>query len=101
MSTTDEIPGRIAYINARIIDPATDTDMPGYLFTDGDKTQQGSWRIGPTSLILSPDNEESFECDLRLFDTGKIGIDGPGHQRKIYMKRADNVVVLRQGPSSD
>ena len=72
-----------------------------YLFTDGDKTQQGSWRIGPTSLIFSPDNEESFECDLRLFDTGKIGIDGPGHQRKIYMKRADNVVVLRQSPSSD
>ena len=72
-----------------------------YRFKDGGKTQKGSWRIVSTNLIFVPDNEPSFECDLRFFDTGKIGIDGPGHQRKIYIKRADNVVVLRQGPSSD
>ena len=33
----DEPLGRVAYVNARLIDPASGTDGPGGVLTDGEK----------------------------------------------------------------
>ena len=62
--------------------------------TDGG-VESGTWRLVGHNLVLEPGQGASADYDLRLFDTGKIGIDGPGRQRQIYLKRADNVVPLR------
>ena len=72
-----------------------------YTFESGNRNQRGDWVIVGTCLKLVPNGGDPFECDLRFFDTGKIGIDGPGHERTIYLKRADNVVLLKHGPRKD
>ena len=54
----------------------------------------GQWRITGNKIVLSSSAGEN-EFDLRYFDVGKIGIDGPGRERQVYRKRADNVVPLR------
>ena len=72
-----------------------------YTFESSNDIQRGDWMIVGTCLRFKPNEGDPFDCDLRFFDTGKIGIDGPGHERKIYLKRADNVVLLKHGPRKD
>ncbi|MAH85013.1 MAG: dihydroorotase [Rhodospirillaceae bacterium TMED8] len=37
MAGTDEVPSLTAYVNARLIDPASETDSPGGVLTDGER----------------------------------------------------------------
>lgn len=66
-----------------------------YVETADERTESGSWRlIGHTLSFTSAGG--TSDCDLRLFDAGRIGIDGPGRVRRIYERRQNNVVPLRR-----
>lgn len=68
-----------------------------YKIKDGAYTDQGRWMLEGHDLMLTSDQRKgSDRYDLRLFDHGKIGLDGPKLQRKIYVRLADNVVPLRR-----
>ena len=94
MSATDEIPGRIAYINARIIDPATDTDMPGYLCTDGEKIID----VG-TGLFNDdfPKDMEVIDCNGSCLAPGLVDIrvqtGEPGQEHKETLATAGRAAV--------
>jgi len=61
---------------------------------EGDADRTGKWRLEGSTLVITEDGEQS-ECDLRLFQEGKIGIDGPTLERRVYQKVPSNVVPLR------
>jgi hypothetical protein len=62
---------------------------------EGGEDRAGDWRLEGHTLVLSHDGRGRAEYDLRLFQEGKIGVDGPGLERRIYQKVPSNVVPLR------
>jgi hypothetical protein len=70
-------------------------DEGRFRLSDGDAVRAGSWRLEGGTLIFITDGERPVECALRLFQEGKIGIDGPTLERRIYQKVPSNVVPLR------
>lgn len=56
--------------------------------------QSGSWRLDGHTLVLTSKANDPREYDLRLFQEGKIGVDGPGLERRVYQKVPTNVVPL-------
>ena len=71
-------------------------EQGNFRLCDGDAAPEraGIWRLEGHTLILVVD-EDRIECDLRLFKEGKIGIDGPSLERRVYQKVPSNVVPLR------
>lgn len=72
-------------------------DQGRFRLTEGDREahRSGVWRLEGSTLIFTSEGEQPLECDLRLFQEGKIGIDGPTLERRIYQKVPSNVVPLR------
>ena len=66
-----------------------------YVARDGDTIYRGTWRLTGVTLTLEPAGGRAAQYELRLFGVGRIGIDGPGRQREIYVKRDDNVIPFR------
>ena len=66
-----------------------------YVARDGDTIYRGTWRLTGVTLTLEPAGGRAAQYELRLFEAGRIGIDGPGRQREIYVKRDDNVIPFR------
>ncbi len=66
-----------------------------YVARDGDASYRGTWRLTGATLTLEPAGGRAAQYELRLFGAGRIGIDGPGRQREIYVKRDDNVIPFR------
>ena len=71
-----------------------------YVARDGDSIQRGDWRLRGHVLGLAATEGDAestalVHYDLRLFDKGKIGLDGPGREREVYVKRESNVIPLR------
>lgn len=74
-----------------------------YVAKDGDATHRGDWRLRGHTLTLQPKEgdvaaEGPLHYELRLFEVGRIGLDGPDRQREVYVKRSGNVVPLLRGP---
>ena len=69
-----------------------------YAQTLDDIVIKGHWAINGSSLTLSPDEEESVPTtyELRKFQTGNIGINGPDRPRQIFVKRSSNIIPLRR-----
>lgn len=67
-----------------------------YTWREDGREEEGEWRLRGHTLRLTPDGGEAVDYDLRVFGDGSIGIDGPGHERCVYLRRRDNVVPLRQ-----
>lgn len=66
-------------------------------FDGSGNEEQGRWWLRSHDLVLQPDGEGDVTAlDLRLFEEGKIGIHGPGRERRIYVKQRANVVPLRR-----
>ncbi len=84
---------------SRVLRLGGELDGGRYVAQDGESEETGVWRLSGHTLVLHPDQSDDPEAsqhfDIRLFDTGRIGIDGPGREREIYVKRADNVIELR------
>ena len=66
-----------------------------YVAKDGDTTYRGTWRLTGATLTLEPEGGRAAQYELRLFSVGRIGIDGPGRQREIYVKCDDNIIPFR------
>ena len=71
-------------------------DHGRYRIRDGDREEQGSWRLQGHDLMLEPGPGGDSALDLRLFSEGKIGLHGPGREHRIYVKKRGNVVPLRR-----
>lgn len=71
-------------------------DSGRYRISDGEGAddQTGRWVLEGHTLVLENSAGERREYDLRLFQEGKIGVDGPGLERRIYQKVPSNVVPL-------
>ena len=65
-----------------------------YAARTGAGAERGDWRLLGDVLTLRPDGGDSQDYALRRFENGAIGIDGPGRERHIYVRRSDNVVPL-------
>ena len=68
-----------------------------YRFREPDAPERGEWVLEGHTLVLTAAGEgapRSYE--LRFFDSGKIGVDGPGRERRVYVKEPSNVVPLRR-----
>lgn len=61
---------------------------------DGSTVERGQWRIAGQNIEFRPEDGEVCSCELRLFETGRIGIHGPGRERRIYVRETDNIVRL-------
>ena len=72
-------------------------DRGKFRISDGEGAPEraGNWALEGHTLVLTGDGEERLEYDLRLFQEGKIGVDGPGLERRVYQKVPSNVVPLR------
>ncbi len=62
--------------------------------------REGAWQLQGNNLLLSPTQSEpnggqALVCDLTLFDKGRIGLNGPGYEHRVFIKAVDNVVPLR------
>jgi hypothetical protein len=75
-------------------------DQGRYRLRDGDEEERGEWRLDGAGLVLEPQsgspNGPLITLDLRLFAEGKIGLHGPGRERRIYVKKRSNVIPLRR-----
>jgi hypothetical protein len=60
----------------------------------GAEDRTGTWHLDGHTLVLENEGQARVECDLRMFQEGKIGIDGPGLEQRIYQKVPSNVVPL-------
>lgn len=74
-----------------------------YVARDDDAVQRGEWRLSGRALVLSPTEgdpqpDAPVRYELRLFEAGRIGLDGPGREREVYSKRDGNVVPLLRRP---
>ncbi|HET6472917.1 MAG TPA: hypothetical protein VFG38_13810 [Pseudomonadales bacterium] len=66
-----------------------------YTEQSGRATERGRWRLLGNEIQLETD-AGTRTYQLRLFDNGSIGIDGPGRERRIYVRQRSNVVPLRK-----
>ncbi|HEX7037100.1 MAG TPA: hypothetical protein VF210_15100 [Pseudomonadales bacterium] len=71
-------------------------DHGRYRIRDADREEQGVWHLSGHDLVLEPRVGQAIALDLRLFTEGKIGLHGPGRERRIYVKKRSNVVPLRR-----
>lgn len=56
--------------------------------------ERGEWSLHGHVIEFSG-AERTTQCELRSFDDGSIGIDGPGRAQRIYRRRASNVVPIK------
>lgn len=73
-----------------------------YVARDDDTVQRGEWRLSGRTLTLSPtegdDPSAPAHYEVRLFEAGRIGLDGPGRRREVYAKKDGNVIPLLRRP---
>ncbi len=68
-----------------------------YRFREPEGNESGRWVLQGQMLVLTPESGAGpASYDVRFFDEGKIGVDGPGRSRRIYVKEHSNVVPLRR-----
>lgn len=68
----------------------------GYrLREDAGAMEEGQWRMEGHTLIFEASDGTKEVSELRFFENGKIGIDGPLRPRRVYVKAKNNVVTLR------
>lgn len=77
-----------------------EADGGSYVAKDGDAVERGQWQLRGHTVSLEATEGElagsgAKSYDLRLFEPGRIGLDGPGREREVYLKRSSNVVPLR------
>ena len=80
---------------ARSLTFTGDLASGGYQAKDGEALERGDWWLRGHTLTLAPANGPAKHFDLRLFGPGEIGLDGPGREREIYRRSADNVIPLK------
>lgn len=78
-----------------VLEFSGESDQGTYVEQSPRATERGRWRVQGSGMVLDSDRGiRSYE--LRLFENGSIGIDGPDRVRRIYVRQRNNVVPLRQ-----
>lgn len=92
-----DLPGRWEWQDhAGSLELEGELDQGRYRFVESANEEQGRWSLRSHELVLQPDEGGAVTAlDVRLFEEGKIGIHGPGRERRIYIKQRGNVVPLR------
>lgn len=87
---------------SEIDEPATSIRFTGnldhgdfVLDSAGDEIS-GTWRLAGTSLILTNEESKDSEYEVRYFEQGAIGIDGPDREKQVFRKRVENIIPLRR-----
>lgn len=73
-----------------------------FLLREDGQQCSGRWRLLGHSLELHATQGDltlsesaPYVFDLRLFETGTLGLDGPDRAKRIYQRGSENVVPLR------
>lgn len=66
-----------------------------YLATFNNQLESGRWLISGSDLVMIAKDDVEKRYELRLFELGKIGINGPDRDRHIYNKQATNVIPMQ------
>ncbi len=87
-------PGRIAYVNARLVDPASGTDTPGALLTEGRRIAD----LGPALFADGvPDGIETVDCGGHCLAPGLVDMRAhlrePGAEHKETLASASRAAA--------
>ena len=79
----DRTPGRVAYVNARLLDPATGLDGPGGVLTDGEMIKA----VGPSvTADAALDGVTVIDCGGQCLAPGlidmRVHLGEPGEEHK-------------------
>ena len=86
---------RIEFIGAR-------GDAGNYMASTDDTLESGNWHLTSYFLVLEPNDGEPVRHELRRFEPGRIGINGPGREKQIYRKkRVSNIIKLHEHHSKN
>ena len=88
------VPGRIAYVNARLVDPASGTDTPGALLTEGRRIAD----LGPALFADGvPDGIEIVDCGGHCLAPGLVDMRAhlrePGAEHKETLASASRAAA--------
>jgi len=79
-----------------VLEFAGDPTSGRFIERSGRATERGRWRLLGSDIELEPESGTTRTYELRLFENGSIGINGPGRERRIYVRQRSNVVPLRK-----
>ena len=72
-------------------------DQGNYMASEGDTLESGNWHLTSYYLVLEQLGGESNRYELRRFDQGLIGINGPARPYQTYRKKKlANVIKLHE-----
>ena len=94
MAVTDDIPGRTAYTNARLLDPASGLDAAGGVLTDGERIVDVGAGLFSDGV---PDGITTVDCDGACLAPGLVDIrmhtGEPGQEHKETLSTAGRAAV--------
>jgi len=94
MAVTVEQPGMKAYVNARLLDPATGLDSPGGVLTQGEVVVEARPGLFEKGV---PDGAETIDCDGACLAPGLVDIrmhtGEPGEEHKETLATAGRAAV--------
>jgi len=94
MSVTDDPPGLIAYVNARLLDPATGLDAMGALLTEGETIVEAGAGLFEKGV---PSNVETVDCHGACLAPGLVDIrmhtGEPGEEHKETLATSGRAAV--------
>jgi dihydroorotase len=94
MAVTDDIPGRTAYTNARLLDPASGLDAAGGVLTDGERIVDVGAGLFSDGV---PDGITTVDCDGACLAPGLVDIrmhtGEPGQEHKETLATAGRAAV--------
>ena len=90
----NDIPGRVAYINARLLDPATSVNAPGGVLTEGEKIIEVGANLFSDG---APDDAKVIDCAGACLAPGLVDIrmhtGEPGQEHKETLASAGRAAV--------
>lgn len=72
------------------------SDRGDYELRFSDRVERGIWVIVRSNLVLTNEQGQDHSYEIRFFETGKIGLDGPNINQQVLVKRVENIVPLRR-----
>jgi dihydroorotase len=94
MAVTDDIPGRTAYTNARLLDPASGLDADGGVLTDGERIVEVGAGLFSDGV---PDGITTVDCNGACLAPGLVDIrmhtGEPGQEHKETLSTAGRAAV--------
>ncbi|MGO1117182.1 dihydroorotase [Rhodovibrionaceae bacterium A322] len=89
------IPGRVAYINARLLDPETNLDAPGAVLTDGTQILDSGPKLFKDGL---PEDAEIIDCEGACLAPGlidmRVQLGEPGEEHKETIASASQAAAV-------